>query len=352
MPADHAHFNGSVNLDDAESVMREIASRVPSGLRRIPDGETGDRGNWIFFQFQKFVQLPWLVPARPLGAPDGEYEQLPQLRLADGADPAQVSWPDLGYADAYLGSYQVFAALSQQGAIPAGVRFQVEYPTPMASISGYIVPEQQQALLDSYEQAMFADLGRLLAAVPAGEVAVQWDVAVEFGTLEGAFAPDGAQAFDAIIAALARCVAQVPAGIPVGLHMCYGDYGHQHFTQPESLALQVRVLNAVAAAAGRPVSFVSFTVPQYQHDESYFAPLAGLAASPDTELNFALVPYHPAEQAPGTTADQVRLIDAALAASPGGRRDWGICTECGMGRVSRDEILALIDLHREILAAR
>ena len=52
MPADHVHFNGSVNLADAESVMREIAARVPSGLRRIPDGETGDRGNWIFFQLQ------------------------------------------------------------------------------------------------------------------------------------------------------------------------------------------------------------------------------------------------------------------------------------------------------------
>ena len=199
---------------------------------------------------------------------------------------------------------------------------------------------------------MFADLDRLLAAVPADEVAVQWDVAVEFGILEEAFAPGGAQAFDAIIAALARCVDQVPAGIPVGLHLCYGDYGHQHFMQPESLALQVRVLNAVTAAAGRPVSFVSFTVPQDQREESYFAPLAGLAADPVTELNFALVPYHPAEQAQGTTGDQVRFIDAALAASPGGRRDWGICTECGMGRVSRDEILALLDLHRQVIAAR
>ena len=91
MPADHVHFNGSVNLDDAESVMREIASRIPSGLRRIPDGETGDRGNWIYFQLQKFLQLPWLVPTRPLDAAEGEYEQLPQLRLADGADPAQAT---------------------------------------------------------------------------------------------------------------------------------------------------------------------------------------------------------------------------------------------------------------------
>jgi hypothetical protein len=49
MPPDHDHFNGSVNLDDAGSVMREIVSPIPVGLRRIPDRET----------------RPWLVPARP-----------------------------------------------------------------------------------------------------------------------------------------------------------------------------------------------------------------------------------------------------------------------------------------------
>jgi hypothetical protein len=351
MPPDHVHFNGSVNLTDAGSVMREIVARVPSGLRRIPDGETGDRGNWIFFQMQRFLESPLLVPAQPLHAADGDYEQLPQLRLADGVDPAEMRWPDLGYAEAYLGSYETFSALREEGVIPSGVRFQVEYPTPLASIGGYIVPEQQQALLGSYERAMFADLGRLLAAIPHDEVAVQWDVAVEFGILEESFVPGGAQAFDAVVAGLVRCVDTVPADVPVGLHLCYGDYGHEHFKQPESLALQVRVLNAVSAAAGRTVSFVSFTVPQYQREESYFAPLAGLATGPDTELNFALVPYHPADQAPGTTGDQVRLIDAALAASPGGSRAWGICTECGMGRAGREEVPGLLDLHREIVAA-
>jgi len=174
---------------------------------------------------------------------------------------------------------------------------------------------------------------------------------VEFGILEASFSGNGPGGFDAIIAGLVRCVDQVPGDVPAGLHLCYGDYGHQHFKQPESLALQVRVLNAVIAAARRPVSFVSFTVPQYQQQEAYFAALAELAAGPDTELNFALVPYHPADQAPGTTAGQVRLIDAALAASPGGSRAWGICTECGMGRAGREEIPGLLDLHREIIAA-
>ena len=76
MPADHVHFNGSVNLGDAESVMREIASRVPSGLRRIPDGETGDRGNWIFFQLQKFLQGKLLKSATITGIGPGRVAML------------------------------------------------------------------------------------------------------------------------------------------------------------------------------------------------------------------------------------------------------------------------------------
>jgi hypothetical protein len=350
MPPSHVHFNGSVNLADAESVMREIIARVPSGLQRIPDGETGDRAGWIFYQAHRFLQLPWLIPVQPFDPAEGDYEHMPQLRLADGADPATVAWPDLGYADAYLRSYETFTALRKEGVIPGGVRFQVEYPTPLASISAYVVPEHQQVLLPAYEQAMFADLHRLLAAIPRHEVAVQWDVAVEFSILEEFFGPIGPEVFDAIIANLVRCVDTVPAEVPVGLHLCYGDWGHQHFKQPESLALQVRVLNAVTAAAGRTVSFVSFTVPQYQRAESYFAPLAGLATGPDTELNFGIVPYHPGDQAPGTTGDQARLIDAALADSPSGTREWGICTECGMGRAGREEMPVLLDLHRQILA--
>jgi hypothetical protein len=78
-------------------------------------------------------------------------------------------------------------------------------------------------------------------------------------------------------------------------------------------------------------------------------PLTGLTTGSGTELNLALVPYNPADQEPGTTGDQVRLIDAALTASPSGDRTWGICTECGMGRVDREDIPVLLDLHRQIL---
>ncbi len=349
MPPTSAHLNGSVNLADAETVMREVAARIPAGVRRIPDGETGDRSNWIFFQLQRFLQTPGLAPASGFDQPGEGYDRMPKVGLADGATAADVAWPDLGYAEAYADSYQTFRRLQDDGTIPAGVRFQVQYPTPLASISAWIVEDAQDELEESYEQALTADLVRLLARIPPDQLAVQWDVAVEIGILEGGVDSAGVRPFEAIVDRLARCVARVPADVPVGLHLCYGDYRHQHFVQPKSLELQVRLVNEVVARAPRPVDWFSLTVPQYQRDGAYFAPLADLRIPPQIQLYLGLAPYHPADQKPGTTATQVELIDTHLARAAGGPREWGICTECGMGRVERDEVLGLLDLHREIL---
>jgi hypothetical protein len=340
------HFNGSVNLPDAETVMREISSRIPRGVRRMTDGETGERGYWILFQIKKFLAMPEF---EPVAAPEQAYEsasdapQMPQLRLREGASADTIQWPNLGYADEYTASFAIFDRLQQEGVVPAGVRFQMQYPTPMASMAGTIAPEDMVEVAAAYERALFADLDRALATLPHDRVAVQWDVAVEFGLLEGALGTDP-MPLEAILPGLLRCIAQVPADVPVGMHLCYGDYGHQHFKQPESLRMQVDVVNAITGA-GRPPSWASFTVPQNRADADYFAPLRDLQAGPETELYFALVPYHPGDQPEGTTAAQKANIDAVL-----GGRDWGICTECGMGRVAAADVPALLDLHREILA--
>jgi hypothetical protein len=352
VPPSSVHFNGSVNLPDAETVMREISSRIPAGVHRMTDGETGERGYWILFQIQKFLQMPEFEAVRSgyayETAPDAP--AMPQLRLAEGASADTIRWPDLGYAEEYARSFETFDRLQSEGTIPAGVRFQMQYPTPLASMAGTIVPEDMPAVAAAYEAALFADLDNVLATLPHDRCAVQWDVAVEFGLLEGAMGP-GAWPLDQITPGLVRCVDRVPADVPAGMHLCYGDYGHQHFKQPESLQMQVDVVNAVVAAADRPINWASFTVPQDRSDADYFAPLRDLAAGPETELYFALVPYHPGEQAEGTTTDQVGHIDAALAESSAGRREWGICTECGMGRVEAGDVPTLLDLHREILSA-
>ena len=142
---------------------------------------------------------------------------------------------------------------------------------------------------------------------------------------------------------LAALLDHVPDDVPAGLHLCYGDAGHVHMMEPESLAPQVSLANAIAERTAP--AWVSFTVPQYRDDEKFFAPLAELRTAPTTELYLALVPYHPDRQADGTTDRQVALVDRFL---PAGRA-WGICTECGMARAERADVPRLLDLHREIL---
>ncbi len=190
----------------------------------------------------------------------------------------------------------------------------MQYPTPLAPIRVFLIAEDQERIESSYEGALFADLRRLLAAVSHSELAVQWDVAVEIQELETD--PDDTQTFDHIIKRLARCVARVPSDVPAGIHLCYGDHQHRHFKEPESLELQVRVANALSSAADRPVNWYAFTVPQYQRDLTFFTPLRNLRAGDETEVYFSLVPYHPAQQEPGTTGKQVRIIDGHLGPQP------------------------------------
>jgi hypothetical protein len=343
MPPVAAHFNGSINLPDAATVFRELATRVPLGARRLPDGETGDRAAWIGYQLPRLLATPGLERVEPDPALSHAYGgNRPTLRLAANTDPDRIVWPDLGYAAAYLDSYATFDRLRTEGALPPAVRMQAQYPTATA-ISGFFHPRDRAVLLPRYERALLADLERLVATVPAADLAVQWDVAVEIGMLERA--PD---TFDTVVTALRRHLDHPPPELPVGLHLCYGDAGHQHFMQPGSLATQVQLANALTRAPGRPPSWVSFTVPQDRADEDYFAPLADLRTEPVTELYFALVPYHPDDQPPGHTAAQVHLIDRLLPTTAGA---WGICTECGMGRVDRADVPRLLDLHRQILDA-
>jgi hypothetical protein len=336
MPPSAVHFNGSVNLPDAETVMRAIAGKVPAGLRRIPDGETGERLGWIRYLLPTFLRTPGIEEVSATGT---DYGSRAHIRLRPGTDPDAITWPDLGYASAYRESFATFRRLRDEGVVPDGVRFQMQYPTPFAPIAAWFVAQDQQRVRASYARALVADLQRLLDELPHELVAVQWDVAIEIGVLErGGSWPE-------VVDGLLSCVEAIPVDVPVGLHLCYGDYQHRHFVEPTSLALQVELGNAVAGAARRPVSWLSFTVPQDQRQPSYFAPLRELRPETAEELYLALVPYHPDRQEPGTTAAQVQLIDEYL-----GSRPWGICTECGMGRAEPQEIPVLLDLHREILA--
>ena len=172
------HLVGGVPLGSAEDVFRAATSILGGRLRRIPDGETGERINWIGWQARYIGSNPRfeMMPPNPT-----DYASLPHFKLRSSLSSGEITFEQLGYADAAKASYTVFSQLKQAGLIPTSTRFQVSLPTPLAPVVAFIVPRDQAVVESAYEAAMFAELDQIAAAIPHHELAIQWDVAVEFG---------------------------------------------------------------------------------------------------------------------------------------------------------------------------
>ena len=145
------HLVGSVAMENAEQVFRALCGELGPWLKRVPDGETGKRYHWIYWQRQMLLDHPDMEidpEAEPLMLYqwDGKLVRKTELvRFRPGVDPAKVTF-ETGYGAAALESYQTFRALREEGVIPPGVRFQVSLPTPMASGFMYVSPNA----LDDY----------------------------------------------------------------------------------------------------------------------------------------------------------------------------------------------------------
>ncbi|MCY3568128.1 MAG: hypothetical protein OXH38_05840 [Chloroflexi bacterium] len=330
-----AHLVGSVPLSDSESVFREAATRLGDRLRRIPDGETGIRTNWIQWQWPLLAQVAELEAADEEPGPFG-----PRFRLREGMSISASDLPDTGYRDAALDSWQVFSRLKREGTVSPATRFQVCLPTPLAVTHIRIVPAAQAAVEQAYEDKLLQELDDIVEAIPADQLAVQWDTAVEFALLEGLLDTFVADREPDILERLLRLGSHVPAEVEMGYHLCYGDVEHQHFVQPADTSKLVAIANGVAAGLDRPLNWIHMPVPRDRSDDVYFAPLKDLRLHPETELYLGLV--HITDGADGA-APRIEAARRFVA-------DFGVATECGFGRRPAKTIPALLDLHAELAA--
>jgi methionine synthase II (cobalamin-independent) len=327
------HLTGSVPLADNESAFRSVSGILGRHLRRLPDGETGKRSRWNSWTAPSYERTSGLELVLP---PEGNYTPWKQARLT--IDPSRLVLERLGFADAALDSYRVFARLKEEGIVPRHVRLQVCLPSPIAPMILLVAEDSRAAVEPAHIRQLDAELGEILDGVPHDQLAVQWDVCQDVGIWEGhypAYFDDQRRGVTERLAARAQAV---PADVEVGFHLCYGDFGRKHFMQPADTAVAVAIANSVVATAGRQVNWVHLPVPADRDDEAYFAPLRKLALDPATELYLGLIHDH--DGVPGV----LRRLQGARTAV----RDFGIATECGFGRRPADSIPALLRLHAEL----
>lgn len=328
------HLCGSVPLASAEDVFRTSAIHLGGLIRRMPDGETGERDNWVVWQLPKLQAHPDLETAPP----SDEYGPGLRVRPKPGVDPDSVTFGPLGYAEAAIASWEVFSRLRREGTIPPGVRFQVSLPTPIAVVAAFVGGDQAE-LERAYEARILAELAEILDKVPIADLAVQWDTAVEFAVMEGVFpawfgADEETQRAE-IVKRLVRLGDAVPAGAELGYHLCYGDFGHRHFVEPADTSKLAAVATKVAAGLNRSLDWVHMPVPRDRDDDAYFHPLRDMTLQEGTTLYLGLV--HNTDGTEGS----LRRMAAARRAVPA----FGIATECGMGRRPAEQIDDLLTLH-------
>jgi hypothetical protein len=325
-------------------VFETIGRTFGAAVRRIPDGETGNRLGWLEWQEPFLANNPLLEATASEGdwrnqtAPD-KWKHRVWYRLRTNAAADGVLLGDIGYARNAQSSYAEFAALRQAGTIPAGTRFLVALPSPFNLVNHYFAPDQRAALEPAYEAALLGQIDDIVAAIPAEELAIQWDCAHDMQAYDDeARKPWFDDTERGIEERLIRIGHYVPSAVELGYHFCYGSFGGRHFVEPNDMGAMVRLANALAQDVKRSIGWIHMPVPIERGDDAYFVPLAALRLKPGTKLYLGVI--HDKDGVAGTME--------RIAAAKRYAANFGISTECGFGRRPPETVQALIDLHAEL----
>jgi hypothetical protein len=337
---DLLHFVGSIPLDNSEAVLRGVSRVVGQYLRRIPDGETGERRKWIRVQQAMLMRHPAIEvdptqPPLPVRQSDGTVlRHIELVRLKPTADPETVNF-DTGYERPALESYATFVRLRDEGAIPPHLRFQVTLATPLATGFMYVSPVGRDRYLRAYERSLLKSLDHIIAAIPAQDLSIQFDVCQEVLMFEHYFPVVEPDYKRKVFDQLARLASATPDGVELGFHLCYGSPGDQPLVRLRDARVLVELMNGIAARVSRRVDFIHVPAPKGATD-SFFAPLRDWRAPKDTRLYLGLL------QEDDHAGNLARIASACTVV-----RDFGVAAECGFGRRDPSHVPAILAIHRD-----
>ena len=318
---------GSLPADSADSALRAAAGFFGDLVFALPDGETGPRAAWVGYERERLVRPnPGVVVVQetesPTGIPRHAYET-PVFAIAPGV--TELHWDSWPRIDDAIAGYQVFSALRTEGVISSHLRFQVGLPFPSSALNGfkadfaadYTVAER------AFEDLAARELTRLTAAIPAAELAIQWDLAYETQDIEGvlAWTPEGG--WERFAGPVTRLTRLIPEDVLVGYHLCYGTFPEWPMYEARDMGLLVRMANFAVAHSGRTVDWLHLAGPRYlrSEDRSFFRPLADLEPG-DARVFLGIV----------LPIDGISGLRRRHATASRYLSDFGVAMYCGFGR--------------------
>lgn len=333
---------GSLPVDSTEQSFRAGAELFGDLVFALPDGETGPRGGWVGYE-RNFLLRPHSEIEILEDTPTEDkiprhFYEAPNFKIKDGVEELRFdSWPRI---DDALESWKQFKALREEGVISAGTRFQVGLPFPTSVIAAFRADfaHDYPIVVKAYEDLFARELQRLLAEIPAEDLALQWDVCLETLDIEGVISWTDEGGWERFTGPVQRMTPLVPEDVLVGYHLCYGTFPEWPIYEARNFAQLVKMANFAVTNSGRPVDWLHMAGPKYwrSEEDQFFAPLADLDIG-DTRVFLGIV--LPLDGIPGLKlrhATAKKYLD-----------DFGVAMYCGFGRQPGQDGMETIREHRE-----
>jgi hypothetical protein len=338
------YLTGSINVDTIDDAFGLVGSRLQPGVTRVPDGEPGNRANWVLTQADLFLKND------TLDVSDGRVQVRPGTAVA---------FAEVDYHSIAAESYAHFRQARENGVLAQDSRFLVSIPTPFNAVNFFVAFDSQAEVALAYEAQLQRSVAAIQEAIPPQDLAIQWDLPVELATLEGWF-PNPYSGPETIFAATARLAHWIHDDAELTFHLCYGDSkfgaspfmgdppdaeaaarGGRHILPRDATAL-VTLANGLSRHVQRRIDAVQFATVAAWNRRAHWRPLADLALEPDTAVYLGLL--HAEDGAAGARSR------AELAAEflP----EFGISTECGLGRHSPAQLEAVLVGWQEFAGTR
>jgi len=343
MPGHDVYLVGSVPMANTEQVLEAVSGALGTRIKRIPDGETGKRGDWITWLEPVFAASPALEKSGEFFRVHATGTGRERYKLKAGCKPEDVDFENLHYADFARESFAVFKKLKAAGKIAPQTKFQIDLVPAHSVIWLYLVDALHAPIDPIYNAAVKREIDKIAAELPHDEIAIQFDVAsAVFARLErnesssyGRNKQEAQETFSRILLDLGN---HVPPSIDLLFHLCYGDSNHKHVVEPTDMADMVEFSNRVSRQMKRPIQLIHMPVPRNRADDAYYEPLRKLELRPETQLCLGLVHY-----TDGLEGTKKRLTTARKYV-----KDFAVGTECGFGRRDPKTIPDLLKIHAQV----
>ncbi|NNC93728.1 MAG: hypothetical protein HKN80_14695 [Acidimicrobiia bacterium] len=341
MTARSVHLVGTIPAESTEDAFAWVTRMLGDLIGpSMPDGETGERADWVNRLVENLRGHRDLELARE--GTWSSYTDTPAFRVKKGH---HLRWIDLDYLAEFDKSWPAYENMVSG----SGRRFQVGIPghLDVAAIAfGFNLPAALRNL-GPFRDATIREMAAIWAR-GGDHVVFQLEVPIELIMLTkmpAAARPPAAKRFAREVL---RLVEAAPRGSRHGLHLCYGDLNNESMGKPLDSGALVTFANAIMAEwpADRILEFVHAPLAHGSEpptmNPDYYAPLTSLGIPENVRFVGGFI------HEGSTIKDLVKIRDQ-IEHNLG--RQIDVAASCGLGRRDRKAAGLNLEIAKAVAAA-